>query len=138
MTKQEIIEFVNKNPVFFLATQDGKQARVRGMMVCEADENGILFSTGKPKDIYKQLSANPLVELCFYNAGENKQIRISGKVELADDLEVKHKVLKKFPFLKPVVEKEGYDVLAPFYLRAGKALVWTMETNFVPKKYIDF
>lgn len=137
MTRSEILEFVNKNPVFFLATQDSEQPHVRGMMVVKADEKGILFSTGKPKDLFRQLIANPLVEMCFYSTEENKQIRISGKVELVEDLDVKKDVVEKFPFLKTVVEKEGYDVLAPFYLRGGKALVWTMETNFAPKEYID-
>jgi len=137
MTKSEILEFINKNPVFFLATQDGEQPHVRGMMMVEADENGILFNTGKPKDVYRQLSANPLVELCFYNAEEMKQIRIIGKVELMDEMNIKEKVLEKFPFLKPLVEKEGYDVLAPYYLRNGKALVWTVETNLAPKEYIE-
>ncbi len=138
MTRSEILEFVNKNPMFFLATQDNEQPRVRGLMVVKADENGILFSTGKPKDVFGQLTANPLVELCFYSAEENKQIRISGKVDLVEDLDIKKYVVEKFPFLKAVVEKEGYDVLAPFYLREGKALVWTMETNLSPKEYIDF
>ncbi|MGA1842574.1 MAG: pyridoxamine 5'-phosphate oxidase family protein [bacterium] len=137
MTKDEILEFINKNPVFFLATQDGNQPRVRGMMVVEANENGILFTTGKPKDLYNQLSNNQLVELCFYNASANKQVRISGKAELTEELEVKKKVVEKFPFLKPLVEKEGYDILAPYYLREGKALVWTMETNLAPKEYIE-
>jgi uncharacterized pyridoxamine 5'-phosphate oxidase family protein len=136
MTKGEILEFINKNPVFFLATQDGNQPRVRGMMVVEANENGILFTTGKPKDLYNQLSNNQLVELCFYNATENKQIRISGKAELTEKLEVKKRVVEKFPFLKPLVEKEGYDILAPYYIREAKALVWTMEANLAPKEYI--
>jgi len=42
------------------------------------------------------------------------------------------------PFLKAVVEKGGYDVLAPYYLRHGKVCIWTKETNFAPKKYMDF
>ncbi len=97
-----------------------------------------MFSTGKPKDLFRQLTANPLVELCFYSAKENKQIRISGKVELVEDLEVKKNVVEKFPFLKAVVEKAGYDVLAPFCLSKGRALVWTRELNLAPKEYIDF
>lgn len=138
MTKKEILEFINNNPVFFLATQDGKQPHVRGMMALEADENGILFNTGKPKDVYRQLSNNQQVELCFYDARQNKQVRISGKVELTEDLDTKKKVLERLPFLKPVVEKEGYDVLSPYYLRKGKAVIWTIETNFAPKEYIEF
>ncbi len=40
MTRKEILEFINKNPVCFLATQDSEQPRVRGMMVVKADEKG--------------------------------------------------------------------------------------------------
>jgi len=137
MTKEKVLEFINKNPVFFLATQDGNQPRVRGMMALEANENGILFNTSKKKDIHEQLSINPLVELCFYSAADNTQIRVSGKVNLIEDLEVKKKVVERLPFLKTRVEKEGYDNLAPYYISDAKALVWTMGTNFAHKQYID-
>lgn len=137
MTKEQILKFINENPVFFLATQEKNQPHVRGMMIIEANENGILFSTGKAKDVYKQLSENPLVEMCFYGAQENKQVRITGRVKEAEDIEVKKRVVEKFPFLKPFVEKEGYEVLAPFYLHNAKATVWTKETNFEPKQYIN-
>ena len=106
------------------------------MMVVEADERGILFSTGRPKALAQQLSANPLVELCFYNAEENIQIRVCGKAEAVEEMSVKEKILEKFVFLKPLVEKAGYDVIAPYYIKNGKALVWTMETNLEAKEYI--
>ncbi len=137
MTKEQIYEFIIENPIFFLATQEGSQPRVRVMNIVDVNEKGILFCTGKPKDVCIQLSENPLVEMCFYNAKENKQIRIDGKVKQTEDLEIKKQVVEKFPFLKPKVEKEGYEVLAPFYLRNAKATVWTMETAFEPKQYID-
>ncbi|MFA5072637.1 MAG: pyridoxamine 5'-phosphate oxidase family protein [Nitrospirota bacterium] len=137
MIKQEILNFINANPVFFLATEDAGKPYVRGMMIIEANENGILFSTGKQKDLHQQLSKNQHVELCFYDPKMNKQIRVNGTVELTEDMDTKKKVLAKFPFLKPAVEKYGYDILAPYYLRKGKAVMWTFETNFEPKKFID-
>ena len=54
MTKEEILEFVTKNPMFSLATTDGNQPHTRMMMICRADEDGILFSTGRNKDVNKQ------------------------------------------------------------------------------------
>ena len=41
MTKQEIFEFVKKNPFCSLATIDGNLPRVRIIMLYRADENGI-------------------------------------------------------------------------------------------------
>ncbi len=137
MTKEEIFEFVTKNPVFSLATTDGNQPHVRMIMIYRADENGIIFTTGRDKDVNKQLSANPAVELCFYNADEGCQIRIEGNVEMLDDLELKMQIVEQFSFLKPWVDSEGYEILIPFCLKNGKAVVWTMETNLEPKKYVQ-
>ena len=138
MTKEEVLEFVTKNPMFSLATTDGSQPRTRMMMVCRVDENGILFTTGRDKDVNKQLQANPAVEMCFYNAGdENSQVRIEGTVEMFDDLELKKQILEDFPFLKPWIELQGYEVMIPYRLKNGKATTWSMTTALEPKQYIE-
>ena len=137
MTKEQVFELMKNNPVFALATAEDNKPHVRMMMIYRADENGIIFNTGENKDLNKQLSANPNVELCFYNADEGRQIRISGSVEEIEDLELKKQVVKNFPFLKEWVDKQGYDVLVVYCLKQGKATTWTMETNFKPKEYIQ-
>ena len=137
MTKEEVFEFVTKNPIFSLATSDGSQPHTRMMMICRADENGILFSTGRDKDVNKQLQANPAVEMCFYDAGdENREVRVEGTVEMFDDLELKKMIVKDFPFLKPWIELQGYEAMVPYILKNGKATTWTMVTAFEPKQYI--
>ena len=136
MTRKEVIEFVAKNPVFSLATIDGKQPRVRMMMLYRADEKGLIFTTGRDKDVNKQLQANPAVEMCFFSADQGRQVRIEGRVEMLDDLKLKKQIVEAFPFLKPWVESQGYDVMATYCLKKGKAVTWTMETNFEPKKHI--
>jgi uncharacterized pyridoxamine 5'-phosphate oxidase family protein len=137
MTKEEVLEFITKNPSFSLATCDGNQPHVRIMMLFRADEDGIIFCTGVHKDVHKQLQANPAVELCFYNADKHHQVRIEGTVEMLDDLELKKQIVEIFSFLKPLVEIQGYEVMICYRLKNGKAVAWTMETNFEPKKYIQ-
>ena len=137
MTKEEILEFVTQNPVFSLATIDGNQPRVRSIMLYKADENGIIFCTGRNKDVHRQLQANPAAELCFYNADKGLQVRIEGTVEMRDDLELKKKIVEAFPFLKPWVDSQGYEVMICYCIKNGKALTWTMETNLEPKQYIQ-
>ena len=137
MTKSEVFEFIKNNPVFALATAEDNKPHVRMMMVYRADENGIIFNTGENKDVHKQLSGNGNVEMCFYNAEQGRQIRISGSVEEIEDLKLKKQVVKDFPFLKEWVDREGYDVLVAYCLKGGKATVWTMETNFKPKEFIQ-
>ncbi|UCF43231.1 MAG: pyridoxamine 5'-phosphate oxidase family protein [Planctomycetota bacterium] len=137
MTKEEIFEFIRKNPVFGLATADDNKPHVRMMMLYRADENGIVFTTGENKDVHRQLSANPQVEMCFYSGEEQRQVRIGGTVEVLEDLELKKQVVRDYPFLKEWVDREGYDVLIVYCLKNGRATVWTMETNFQPKEYIQ-
>lgn len=139
MTKNEILEFLNSNPIFHIATVDGDTPHVRGMLLYRADENGIVFNTGKIKDLYRQLKKNPKVELCFSNGiFENLiQVRIAGTVEALDDLDLKKEIVAKREFLRPWVEKVGYDQLAVYALRKGSATVWTMATNTEPKEYIQ-
>ena len=137
MTKQEIIEFINKNPLFSLATVEGNLPRVRIMMLYRADENGIIFITTTLKAVYKQLQANPAIEMCFYNQKEFRQVRIEGNVEILDDLELKKEVVEKLSFLKPLIESKGYEVLICYKVKKAKAIFWTMEKNFEPKEYIQ-
>jgi len=137
MTKEQVFEFIRKSPVFSLATSEENKPHVRNMMLYRADESGIIFSTGENKDVHRQLSANPQVEMCFYGAEEQRQIRIEGTVEVLEDLELKKQVVNDYPFLKEWVDREGYEVLIVYCLKGGRATTWTMETNFKPKEYIQ-
>jgi uncharacterized pyridoxamine 5'-phosphate oxidase family protein len=137
MTQQEIIDFVKRNPVVYLATAEGKKPHVRGMMLYRVDEDGIIFHTGKTKDLQKQLERNPDVELCCFSQQENKQVRIAGRVEALTDEALKKEIVEKRPFLKPWIEARGLDFLTVWRIRGGVATVWTMETNLEPKEYIE-
>lgn len=138
MNQREILAFLNANPIFHMATVDGDTPHVRGMLLYSADENGIIFNTGKIKDLYHQLSVNPKVEMCFTNGiFENLiQVRVAGTVEPLEDLNLKKEIVQKREFLKPWIDKVGYDQLAVYAMRNGVATVWTMATNTEPKEFI--
>lgn len=139
MNKSEVFAFLNANPVFHLATIDGDKPRVRGMLLYRADEQGILFHTGKTRDLHKQLAANPHVELSFHNNSDQDliQVRVSGTAELVEDLELKKEIVANREFLKPFVEKAGYEPLAVYRIKNGVASVWQMKTNLEPKKFVE-
>ena len=137
MNKREVLEFLNRNPVVYLATIDEGKPRVRGMQLYRADEGGIVFQTSTPKDLQKQLERNPEVELCSFNPTEFKQVRVSGRVEQIQDESLKKEVVEKRPFLKPLVENQGLKAITLWRIKNGKAIEWTMEMNFVPKSYVE-
>ena len=136
MDKKEILDFLNAHPSFFLATVDGDRPHVRGLILYRADEDGIIFQSGKTKDLYKQILANPEVELCFNDFEERIQIRVSGKAEILDDIDLEQEILSKREHLKKRIEEEGYVVVV-FRVRKGKAVVWTRSIDLKPKEYIE-
>lgn len=139
MNKSELFEFLNANPVFHLATVEGNKPRVRGMLLYRADENGIVFHTGKMRELHRQLTENPQAELSFNNGSSEDltQVRVSGAVELTEDPELKKEIVRDRDFLKPLVEQMGYDFLAVYRLKKGVASIWTMRANLAPKEYVE-
>jgi pyridoxamine 5'-phosphate oxidase len=136
MNKAEILAFLNANPTCHLATVEGNKPHVRAMAIVKADENGIIIETGTFKDVYRQLSANPNVELCFNNYQQGIQVRVSGAVEPVDDLKLKDEIIAQRPFLKQRVAEGGYEAMAVFRLK-GVAYVWTFQTASEPKTYVQ-
>ncbi|MCC6346546.1 MAG: pyridoxamine 5'-phosphate oxidase family protein [Nitrospirales bacterium] len=139
MNKREIFEFLNAFPMFHLATVEGNHPRVRAMLLYRADENGIIFNGAKGKDLHKQLTKDPQVEMCFTDTNFEtlKQVRVSGTVELVEDLALKKEIIEKREFLKPWIEQVGYEPLAVYRMRKATATVWTLADNFAPKEFIE-
>ena len=139
MDRKAIIEFITQNPLSFMATvDDDGTPHVRGMMTCRVDDRGLLFATGRDKPVCRQIRATPQVELCYYSASDNSQVRVSGTVEFLEDLETKEEVLQRFPFLKPRIEKDGWDTLSVFILRKGRANTWSATKPFGPRETFEF
>jgi len=105
MDKTEILQFLNANPTCYLATSVHNEPSVRAMRMVSADEKGLIFQTVDGKDLPKQMTKNPSIEVCFYNVKENVQIRVAGKAVLLDDLDLKKKIAELRPFLKPLIER---------------------------------
>lgn len=133
MTREQILEFLNANPLCHLATCEGSQPRVRGMMMYRADATGLIFHTGDFKALAQQLRANKHVEVCFNS--KDTQVRVAGIVEMVGDMGLKKEIVAARPFLQPWVEKHGYEMMVVFRVTQCQAAVWTMATNFEPTRY---
>jgi uncharacterized pyridoxamine 5'-phosphate oxidase family protein len=144
MQKEQVFEIINKIPVFFLATIEDTEPRVRGIALYKADESGIVFHTGPQKDVFHQIQKNPNVQMCFYDAAQNIQVRIRGKLEKIDDNGLKEEIsnhpsraFMKGWKAKCATVEDFYNMFSVFRLKNGKANVWTFETNMAPKEDIN-
>ena len=80
-----IVTALKNAGVFFIATIDGEQSRVRPFGAVEEIDGKICFLTSNQKDVYKQIVAHPCVELSGMNK-DGSWIRVSGRlVRVADD-----------------------------------------------------
>ncbi len=143
MQAEQIFEILNGNPAFYLATVDGDEPHVRGMLLYKADKSGIIFHTGPFKDLYKQIMKNPKVEMCFFDNEKNIQVRVRGKLELVEDDKLKEEISNhpSRAFLQGMkagkTQEEFFKMLSVFRLKNGKANIWTFKTNLGPKEDID-
>lgn len=95
----KIVEALKKAGVFFIATIDGEQSRVRPFGAVEEIEGKICLLTSNQKDVFKQIMANPLVELSGMNK-DGSWIRVSGRLKRIEDVKFAEKFLELEPDLK--------------------------------------
>ena len=131
MDFSECVKFANANPVTYIATMDGDQPRVRAFAMWFADATGFYYHTGTPKAVWRQLAANPKVELCFYEPGdEGRMMRVAGAVEFLDDAALRERLVGDRPWLLQIGLSGPADAkLAVFRVAHGEAYFWTMENN---------
>jgi pyridoxamine 5'-phosphate oxidase len=130
MNLQDFIQFANANPVCYIATVEGDQPRVRGVLALPADESGFYYTLLSMKKVCAQLRANPRMEVCYYNnpsnLGEARQMRVSGVAELVQDKALIHKVAQERAFLEPVLGQPLEPVTEIWRISHGDAHFWTM------------
>ena len=130
---KDCVKFAKANPTCYVATMEGDQPRVRALGLLFADKTGFYFQAYTVKAIYKQLKANPKVEIYFYapaKEGLGKAMRVSGKVKFIDDVKIRAKCLEDRPFLKLFgIEKPEDPRLLVLQVYTGEAYFWTMADN---------
>ncbi|MBN1859576.1 pyridoxamine 5'-phosphate oxidase family protein [Candidatus Bipolaricaulota bacterium] len=139
MNRDEVLAFVKANPVAFMATVECGKPRVRAMQTALIEPTGLVFCTGVQKDVHQQLVAGGSVELAYWDAKEDVQVRVRGEIECVDDRTVTKRILDEvFTFLKPVVAQHGYEIFSSFRLAKGTSIVWRMAQSGAPLEIAEF
>ena len=115
---QEVYDFLKNVGTYFLATEDGDQARVRPFGTIDLFEGKLYIQTGKSKDVYKQIVANPKVELSAC-AGLD-WVRVTATLVPDDRVEPKKHMLDNYPNLRAMYD-ENDDETIVLYLKDATA-----------------
>jgi pyridoxamine 5'-phosphate oxidase len=130
MNFSDCIEFANKIKTANLATMEGDQPRTRPLGMWFADENGFYFQTETVKAVCQQIQKNNKVEFSFFDPSSFKVLRVTGKAEFIDDMNLKKKVFAERPFLKEMGINTPEDArLIIFRISKGEAYFWTMADS---------
>jgi uncharacterized pyridoxamine 5'-phosphate oxidase family protein len=125
---QEVLKFLAESKVFFLATVDGNQPRVRPIGFYMEHGGKLCFCTSNQKDMFKQMKANPQVEFCALV--ERDIMRIAGKAVFVTSAESRQKALETMPALgaKYSVDDKIFEIFA-----LEEATVTTLDASGAKK-----
>jgi len=100
----KVYEFLKKAEVYYLATVECDQPRVRPFGTINLFENKLYIQTGKSKPVSKQLGANPKAELCAFKDGV--WLRIACQLVEDDRIEPKKAMLDAYPHLRGMYDEK--------------------------------
>jgi uncharacterized pyridoxamine 5'-phosphate oxidase family protein len=117
---ERIVKFLKDAEVYYLATVEGDQPRVRPFGTAHIFEGRLYIQTGKVKDVSKQLMANAKAEICAFKDGE--WIRIAGELIEDDRVEARRSMLEAYPSLQKMYAADDGNTQV-FYFRNAKATI---------------
>lgn len=112
---KEVYEFLKKCGVYYLATVEGDQPRVRPFGTVDLFEDKLYIQTGKAKSVAKQMKANSKVEISAMSQ-DGRWIRISAEAVLDENIKAQEHMLDEYPNLKAMY-KAGDGNTEVYYLK---------------------
>jgi len=121
---QTVHDFLKKTGTYYLATIDGNQPRVRPFGTINLFEGKLYIQTGKKKDVAKQITANPKVELSAVHG--KTWIRIACTLVEDNRAEAQESMLDAYPSLRGrYTVNDGNTVV--YYLKDATATFYTFD-----------
>ena len=114
----KVSEFLDKAKTFFFLTTDGDQPKGRPFGFHMLVDDKLYFGCGTFKKVFKQLTANPKVEVLAVNGGDF--LRYDGTAKIVKDEALIAKVREAMPQIMAMYDKNGWE-MGLFYLENSHA-----------------
>lgn len=115
---QKVCDFLKAAEVYYLATAEGDQPRVRPFGTAHIFEGKLYIQTGKKKPVSRQLAENNKAELCAFKNGT--WLRVAGELIEDDRLEAKKSMLDAYPMLRGMYDENDGNTQV-FYFKNATA-----------------
>ena len=113
-----VYNFLKQAEVYYLATLEGDQPRVRPFGTINLFEGKLYIQTGKVKPVSRQLAANPKAEICAFHQGA--WLRVACELVEDDRLEAKKAMLDAYPNLRGMYDEQDGNTQV-FYMKNATA-----------------
>ena len=108
-----VAEFLKEAGVYYLATMEGDQPRVRPFGTVNVFEGKLYIQSGKVKNVAKQLKANPKAEICAFKDGQ--WLRLAGELLEDDRREARVSMLEAYPDLKRMYSPDDGNTVVYYF-----------------------
>ena len=113
---ERVCKFLKDAGVYYLATVEGDQPRVRPFGTAHIFEDKLYIQTGKVKPTSHQLLANPKAEICAFHNGA--WVRVAGELVEDDRLEAKKSMLDAYPNLRGMYNENDGNTQVLYFKNA--------------------
>ncbi len=120
---EKVCAFLAKAKTFFVLTTDGDQPKGRPFGLFVPFEGRIYFGCGTFKNVYKQLTANPKIEILALDGIEF--MRYDGTAAVVKDEAVKSAFREAAPQIMEMYDQNGWE-MGIFCLENGHAEIRSM------------
>ena len=123
---QRVYDFLKEAKVYYLATMDGDQARVRPFGTINLYDGKLYIMTKNGKHVSDQMKANPKVELTAMRGDD--WVRITCEAHLDTRHEAVVSMVEAHPHLAPFYRVDDPDVEV-FYLAQAQATIFSSTSE---------
>ena len=109
-------KFLKDAGVYYLATAEGDQPRVRPFGTAHIFEGRLYIQTGKKKPVAHQIAANPKAEICAFKDGV--WLRLSGELVPDERVEAKKSMLDAYPELRGMYDENDDNTVVYYFKNA--------------------
>ena len=117
-----VYDFLKKCQTYYLATVEKDQPRVRPFGTIDLFEDKLYIQTGKIKNVSKQMTQNPKIEICAFDG--NTWVRIEATAVNDDRIEAKKHMLDNYPTLQKMYQAEDNNTQV-LYLKDATATFYS-------------
>ncbi len=129
---ERVCQFLKDAGVYYLATADGDQPRVRPFGTAHIFDGRLYIQTGKAKPVSRQLLENPKAEICAFKDGT--WLRLAGELIPDERVEAKKSMLDAYENLRAMYDENDGNTQV-LYIRNAVA---TFQSFGAPEEVVRF